>query len=125
MISNYHLYLLGPDLFVRASERFSALNDAEAEALATVVFKASSDVFGASELYRGDTRIMLRRRTDDFDGPRDEQLASIPVRQETLIQLVESLRGSFSCVRESSALLRAYKELLECRGPPGSAQSVL
>jgi hypothetical protein len=117
MITNYQLYLLGPDLFMRATGTFSALNDAEAEALATIVFRASSDVFEASELYRGDTRIMLRRRTDDFYDPRDEQFISITIRREALIQFVERLRDSFPCMQESRALARTYKELLQRRWP--------
>lgn len=115
MITNYQLYLLGPDLFMRATGTFSALNDAEAEALATLIFRASSDVFEASELYRGDTRIMLRRRTDDFYNARNEKLIGITIRQEALIQFVERLRDSFSCVRESRALIKTYKILLEYR----------
>jgi hypothetical protein len=115
MITNYQLYLLGPDLFMQATGTFSALNDVEAEALATLIFRASSDIFEASELYRGDTRIMLRRRTDDFYNARNEQLIGITIREDALIQFVERLRGSFSCVRRSRALIKIYKELLEHR----------
>jgi hypothetical protein len=105
---NYRFYLLDENEHIRAGESFTASDDAQATEVAAAVHSACSDVFDGYELWRGNARVAKTRRTRHVSSSAQE---IVEARQENVLDLMDRLQRTFTCVRESRRLLQVTSYL--------------
>jgi hypothetical protein len=114
-MDHYRMYLYR-DGHIQAGQAFSASNDIEATETAGFIYEACSDVADACELWRGaecvarmsaqpgDAMITPRDLVERYDAMANDQ-------QQSIRDLEEDLRNSWSCIRESKKLLHTVLRL--------------
>ncbi|MGE0223696.1 MAG: hypothetical protein AB7S57_10570 [Acetobacteraceae bacterium] len=114
----YRLYLLTSDKHIRAGQSFAAQDDSEATAIGATLYDACSDEFAGYEVWRGP--VMLKHgRPAGITGLEE----IIQARQQSLLDLEDSLQRSFACVHRSRRLLETTDRLRDglqqsARTPP-------
>jgi hypothetical protein len=114
-VDHYRIFLYR-DGHIQAGQAFSASNDAKAAQTANFIYEASSDVADACELWRG-AECVARMSTEPGNPvitPRElveRYYAMADDQQQSIRDLEEDLRNSWSCIRESKKLFRTMQRL--------------
>jgi hypothetical protein len=105
----YRVYLAAADNRFRAFSVFAAENDDEAEETALGVYANCSTSFRAIELWCG-TKLVMRQTREQL-WPTLDLRELMDRRQESVVQLEETLERGFQCVRESTQLMAALDKV--------------